>query len=29
MVRHETHYIRKWDAKDIEDLKDLIDLTKY
>ncbi|MBX9999586.1 DUF4145 domain-containing protein [Priestia aryabhattai] len=25
----ETHYIRKWDSKDIKDLKNLIDLTVY
>ena len=25
----ETHYIRKWESKDIKDLKNLIDLTVY
>lgn len=25
----ETHYVRKWEDKDIQDLKNLIDLTVY
>ncbi|MGF6947536.1 hypothetical protein QF028_000029 [Neobacillus sp. B4I6] len=25
----ETHYVRKWDDKDLKDLKNLIDLTVY
>lgn len=25
----ETHYVRKWENKDLKDLKNLIDLTVY
>jgi hypothetical protein len=29
LVKDETHYVRKWESKDLRDLKNLIDLTVY